>query len=54
MLVGIRDISVITTPENVVVFDCLLGCGAELDIHRCYEVHLLSLDGQILAFLLDE
>lgn len=38
MLAGIRDILIITTPEDQPTFQKLLGDGSSLGIHLCYSV----------------
>jgi glucose-1-phosphate thymidylyltransferase len=38
MLAGIRDILIITTPEDQSQFKRLLGDGAQFGVRLCYEV----------------
>ena len=53
MLAGLRDILVITTPEDQAAFKCLLGNGQDFGIHLSYEVQP-SPDGLAQAFLIGE
>lgn len=53
MLAGIKDILIITTPEDQSSFQRLLGDGAELGIHFDYVVQP-SPDGLAQAFILGE
>ncbi|WP_306520473.1 glucose-1-phosphate thymidylyltransferase RfbA [Rheinheimera sp.] len=53
MLAGIRDILIITTPEDQAGFQRLLGDGANFGIHLTYAVQP-SPDGLAQAFILGE
>lgn len=53
MLAGIRDILIITTPEDRASFQRLLGDGSNLGIHLQYAVQV-SPDGLAQAFLIGE
>jgi glucose-1-phosphate thymidylyltransferase len=53
MLAGIRDILVISTPEDQAAFKRLLGKGQDFGIHLSYEVQP-SPDGLAQAFLIGE
>ncbi len=53
MLAGIRDILLITTPEDVLKFQALLGDGSQLGIHLQYKVQPKP-EGIAQAFLLSE
>jgi glucose-1-phosphate thymidylyltransferase len=53
MLAGIRDILVITTPEDVAQFTRLLGDGSDLGINLTYAVQP-SPDGLAQAFVIGE
>ena len=53
MLAGIRDVLVITTPEDNAAFQRLLGDGTDFGIHIQYEIQP-SPDGLAQAFLIGE
>lgn len=53
MLAGIRDILVISTPEDIPRFSHLLGDGARFGLHLSYQVQP-SPDGLAQAFILGE
>ncbi|MFA0467818.1 glucose-1-phosphate thymidylyltransferase RfbA [Vibrio breoganii] len=53
MLAGIRDILIITTPEDNAAFQRLLGDGSRFGIHLSYEIQP-SPDGLAQAFLIGE
>ncbi len=53
MLAGIRDILIISTPEDTPRFKALLGDGEKLGIHLSYTVQSVP-DGLAQAFLLGE
>lgn len=53
MLAGIRDILLISTPEDTPRFEALLGNGEKLGVHLTYKVQP-SPDGLAQAFLLGE
>ena len=53
MLAGIREVLIITTPEDQQVFERLLGNGDSLGMQICYEVQP-SPDGLAQAFLIGE
>jgi glucose-1-phosphate thymidylyltransferase len=53
MLAGIRDILLITTPEDVSKFQALLGDGSQFGIHLQYKVQAKP-EGIAQAFLLGE
>ncbi len=53
MLAGIRDILIISTPEDTPRFSNLLGDGSKFGIHLSYKVQA-SPDGLAQAFLLGE
>jgi glucose-1-phosphate thymidylyltransferase len=53
MLAGIRDILVISTPEDTARFECLLGSGRQFGIRLSYEIQKRP-DGLAQAFLIGE
>lgn len=53
MLAGIKDILIISTPEDTVRFEALLGDGTNFGIHLSYAVQP-SPDGLAQAFLIGE
>ena len=53
MLAGIRDVLIITTPEDQAAFQRLLGDGSDFGIHLQYAIQT-SPDGLAQAFLIGE
>lgn len=53
MLAGIRDILIISTPDDTLRFDTFLGDGSQFGIKLSYKVQS-SLDGLAQAFILGE
>ena len=53
MLAGIREILIISTPEDTPMYEKLLGDGSELGIHLCYKVQETP-RGLADAFILGE
>ena len=53
MLAGIRDILIISTPEDTLIYEKLLGDGSSIGLQLSYKVQP-SPDGLAQAFLLGE
>ena len=53
MLAGIKDILIISTPQDIHRFEKLLGCGSKLGINLVYETQA-SPDGIAQAFIIGE
>ena len=53
MLAGIKDVLIITTPEDQISFQRLLGDGSEIGMNYNYVIQP-SPDGLVQAFILGE